>query len=62
MRSDRLHKFLQQYSRKKQIGRDPNDRPYDRRVENEIKKMNPIELDSLLRFDGSEDNASENGS
>jgi hypothetical protein len=30
---------------------DPNDRHYDRDVERAVKRMNPIELDRLMRDD-----------
>ena len=44
-------KFVQQYARKARSGLDPNDRRYDRDIEARIKRMNPEELDRLLRED-----------
>lgn len=52
--SDHLHVFLQEYARKAQPGRDPNDRQYDRKLEDKIKRMKPQVLDRLLR-NGDED-------
>lgn len=41
--------FMRQYGRKKQPGGfDPNDRHYDRKLEKDIKRMDPRELDILL--------------
>ena len=40
--------FLKQYKRKAQSGVEPNDRHYDRRLEEKIKHMDPEELDELL--------------
>lgn len=40
--------FLRQYARKAYPGRDPNDRPYDRRLEERISRMKPEELDELM--------------
>jgi hypothetical protein len=52
-RSERLKsqlgKFIQQYARKACRGFDPNDRHYDRKLEQQIKRMKPEELDELLR-------------
>ena len=54
-RRDRLRAqlpaFLRTYGRKKRHGLDPNDRDYDRKLEEEIKRMNPRDLDELLRDD-----------
>jgi hypothetical protein len=48
-----LRAFLQQYRRKRQRGRgqnhDPNDRGYDRKVEARLRRLDPEELDRLLR-------------
>ena len=41
--------FMRQYRRKAERGHDPNDRGYDREVERRIKRMDPQELDALLR-------------
>lgn len=43
--------FIQKYGRKAHRGHDPNDRNYDREVEQQIKRMNPQELDRLIRGD-----------
>ena len=40
--------FLKQYARKAHAGHDPNDRPYDRRIEAMVKRMKPEELDELM--------------
>lgn len=40
---------MRQYARKKEHGHDPNDRGYDRKLEREIRRMDPAELDELLR-------------
>jgi len=40
--------FMRQYKRKAQRGVEPNDRQYDRKVEEEIKRMDPFELDQLI--------------
>ena len=42
--------FVRRYGRKARAGGlDPNDRDYDRRVENRIRRMSPEDLDALLR-------------
>jgi hypothetical protein len=43
--------FVQKYGRKAQRGIEPNDRRYDREVEQSLRRMKPDELDSLLRDD-----------
>lgn len=45
-----LGKFLQQYNRKSAT-HDPNDRSYDRKLEEKIKRMKPEELYNLLKED-----------
>lgn len=45
--------FARQYARRAMKGIDPNDRRYDREVEARVKRMDPRELDALLR-DGEE--------
>lgn len=40
--------FMRQYQRKAQRGVELNDRQYDRKVEKEIKRMDPFELDQLI--------------
>lgn len=44
-------RFLRQYARKAQRGQEPNDRHYDRRVEDQIRRMRPEDLDRLIRGD-----------
>ena len=44
----KLGKFAQQYARKAQKGKQPNDRHYDREVEKLAKRMNPVDLGRLL--------------
>jgi hypothetical protein len=46
--------FLQQYQRKAQKGREPNDRLYDRGIEQIIRKLKPEELDVLLNGEDDE--------
>jgi hypothetical protein len=46
-----LGRFIRQYGRKAQRGREPNDRRYDRGIERLAKRMDPAELDELLRED-----------
>ncbi len=40
--------FLRLYGRKAQKGREPNDRPYDRVIERELRRRKPEELDRLV--------------
>jgi hypothetical protein len=41
---------MQQYERKKRPGQgEPNDRKYDRKLEDAVKRMDPEELEALLR-------------
>jgi hypothetical protein len=47
--------FMQQYTRKAQRGKEPNDRSYSRAIEAKLKRMKPEELDELLN--GEEDDA-----
>jgi hypothetical protein len=51
----RLGSFMRQYARKKEHGQDPNDRKYDQKLKREIRRMNPAELDELLRGEDSEE-------
>jgi hypothetical protein len=45
-----LAKFVQQYGRRKPRGRkEPNDRSYDRGLEERLRKMRPEDVDELLR-------------
>ena len=41
--------FIRQYARKHYPNHDPNDRRYDRRIEKIVRRMNPAELDELMR-------------
>lgn len=43
-----LGRFVQQYGRKAAKGRDPNDRGYDRKLEEKIKRLSPEDLSDLL--------------
>jgi hypothetical protein len=43
-----LEKFVQEYGRKAQKGSGPNDRGYDRKIEEKMKRMSPEELSLLL--------------
>lgn len=40
--------FIKQYQRKAHAGMDPNDRGYDRKLEEKIKHMSPEELSDLM--------------
>jgi len=40
--------FMKQYQRKAHAGGDPNDRWYDRKLEEKIKHMRPEELNNFL--------------
>ena len=46
-----IRRFLQQYGRVAQRGIEPNDRKYDREIEETIRHMSPEELDRLIRED-----------
>jgi hypothetical protein len=46
--------FARQYARKASRGIDPNDRGFSHRIARQIKSMNPLELDRLLRDDENE--------
>lgn len=46
--SDRVQHFLKQYGRRKD-SRQSNDRRHDRKVEAMVKRMDPAELDRLIR-------------
>jgi hypothetical protein len=43
-----LGRFMQQYARKAHKGGDPNDRGYDRKLEEKIKRLSPEDLSELL--------------
>jgi hypothetical protein len=44
----KLGRFVQQYGRKAHKGHDPNDRSYDPKLEQKMKRMAPEELSELL--------------
>jgi hypothetical protein len=46
--------FSREYARKAQRHREPNDRQYDRKLEDRIKRMDPVDLSELLYGNGSE--------
>jgi len=49
---ENLPAFLREYGRtSRRPDSDPNDRHYDRKLEQEIKRMDPRDLDALLRDD-----------
>jgi len=50
-----LGSFLDSYGRKAHAGHDPNDRGYDRKLEQRIKRMPAEELDELLNGDEPEE-------
>ena len=43
-----IGQFLQQYGRKSPRSGEPNDRHYDRKIEQRISRMKPEELDEVL--------------
>jgi hypothetical protein len=43
--------FMRQYGRQAQRGVEPNDRRYDAKIAKRVKRMNPVELDRILRDD-----------
>jgi hypothetical protein len=51
LRAADLQLFVQQYARPAPKGREPNDRRYRRDIEKMAKRMQPDELDDLLRND-----------
>ncbi len=46
--SRRIGVFIRQYGRRSQKRQDPNDRSYDREVEQSIRKLKPVDLDALI--------------
>ena len=44
----RMGAFLRQYRRRAHPGNDPNDRGYDREIEQYIRRLKPEDLDVLL--------------
>lgn len=55
----RIGGFMRQYTRKRQPGWDPNDRGYDRKVEAQVKRLDPRELDAMLGGETGVDKPSE---
>jgi hypothetical protein len=49
-----LGTFLRQYGRRAQKGQDPNDRTYDREIEQELRRLKPEALDRLINGDDDE--------
>lgn len=45
---EKIAQFVKQYRRKRGRSIDPNDRHYDRELEERIKKMRPEDLDELM--------------
>jgi hypothetical protein len=52
--AQRIGTFVQQYARKAQKGQEPNDRKYDRGIEEIVRKLKPEELDVLLNGEADE--------
>jgi hypothetical protein len=52
-----LGHFVQQYARKAQKAAEPNDRGYDRKVEQAMRKLRPEDLSALLSGDGEDEPA-----
>ncbi len=46
--------FLQMYARKAHAGHNPNDRRYDKKVENAMRRLRAEELSALISGDGDE--------
>jgi hypothetical protein len=51
LKAAELHTFTVKYGRKAQKGVEPNDRRHDEDAERLVKRMDPAELDKLLRDD-----------
>jgi hypothetical protein len=51
LRAADIKRFVQQYGRGASPGYDPNDRGYDREIEQMVRRMSPEELDRLMRED-----------
>ena len=51
LRAAHIRRFVQQYGRGTSPGYDPNDRSYDRELEQQVRRMSPEELDRLVRED-----------
>ena len=44
-------RYLRQIGRKAQKGQEPNDRRFDRKLDEKLKRMRPEEVDALFRGD-----------
>lgn len=55
---DGLSNFLRNYGRRGASPSDPNDRHYDPKIEDQIKRMDPEELDRMMRDEDEQDNDS----
>jgi len=53
--ANRLGAFLRLYERKAQKGQEPNDRRYDRSIEQTLSRLKPEDLDALLNGDGDDE-------
>jgi hypothetical protein len=51
LRAADIRLFVQQYGRRVAPGCDPNDRSYDREIEQIVRRVSPEELDRLMRDD-----------
>lgn len=51
LRAADIRRFVRQYGRSASPGYDPNDRSYDREIEQAVRRMPPEELDRLMRED-----------
>ena len=49
-----MGRFLRQYRRRAHKGHDPNDRSYDREIEQYIRRLKPEDLDVLLNGEADE--------
>jgi hypothetical protein len=43
--------FVREYARKAPRHGEPNDRGYDRKMEDQVKRMNPLDLSALMHGD-----------
>ena len=51
LKAAQIKRFVLQYGRTAQPGIEPNDRRYDRDIEQMVRRMSPEELDRLMRED-----------
>lgn len=47
--------YLRQIGRKAQKGKEPNDRGFDRKLDEKLKRMRPADVDALMRGDDEDD-------